>query len=392
MQDMAARVAKPRSSRRVWCAIAVLVAVLVMFVGGSRLMPAHAVSKTEDLIVEVQPSSADAALWSLVRGNLATVDAEAIETGEDPSLAELKTSYDALHQLLAEADTHRSFFKLIGIPGNLAEAFERGSLPQSALFSAAADVTVVGEDEVAKPGTHHVTVTESMTDKEQVLNAVDAFKAAYGALSESERILVSGNMTDFEGLTDEVLTEIARRAGPQADAAQLQLDRRLAASFPDMSAYSNGLLPSEALCAIPWDTRYQLHCSTIDNFSRLNEAYKAEFGTDMPILSGYRPLADQYAVNADSPNMTAIPGTSNHGWGLAVDFDWDVFDSWDAPEVKWMIENGPRYGWRHPSALNWNTDRPEPWHYEFGTMYGGSDSQDFDGPVPEVVYHVKSFG
>lgn len=390
MQRVATKVANTGH----WCRLQTWFAVVLATALGFALFASasHAALTTEDVIVEVQPSSADAALWTLARQTIATVDAEMLEDDSAEGLASLQKAYRALHQTLAEADRHRSFFKLEDIPVSLGEAFEQGTLPQSALFSAAASVATITEAEAAGLDLPRLVATQSMADNTEVMEQVEAFKAALEELDDTDRLLVSGNTAGFEKLPDDQLKSVASRPGTAGEAAQLELDRRLAANFPDMSGYSNGLLPDDLLCPIPWDTRYQLHCSTMDNFIRLGAAYQQEFGTNLPILSGYRPLADQYAVNADSPNMTAIPGTSNHGWGLAVDFDWDVFDSWDAPEVKWMIENGPRFGWRHPSALNWNTDRPEPWHFEFGTMYGGTDAQDFDGPTPEVIYRVKSFG
>lgn len=56
----------------------------------------------------------------------------------------------------------------------------------------------------------------------------------------------------------------------------------------------------------------------------------------------------------------AVPGTSNHGWGRAVDVgeerDRDATaESLDAATLAWLIEHAPGYGW------SWEL-QDEPWH------------------------------
>jgi LAS superfamily LD-carboxypeptidase LdcB len=61
--------------------------------------------------------------------------------------------------------------------------------------------------------------------------------------------------------------------------------------------------------------------------------------------------------------MAAVPGTSNHGWGLAVDFA-EELDGDAAPEsvspkfVKWLIKNAATYGFS--AEL-----QSEPWHWRY---------------------------
>lgn len=56
----------------------------------------------------------------------------------------------------------------------------------------------------------------------------------------------------------------------------------------------------------------------------------------------------------------AVPGRSNHGWGLAVDFarrnKAGVIVSLDAVTLQWLAEHGPTYGF-------YNTVRSENWHW-----------------------------
>ena len=63
----------------------------------------------------------------------------------------------------------------------------------------------------------------------------------------------------------------------------------------------------------------------------------------------------------------ATPGTSNHGWGRALDFGAGV-NALNSNEQKWMVANAPRFGWVWPS---WARVHPylEPWHYEIGRAH-----------------------
>ena len=61
--------------------------------------------------------------------------------------------------------------------------------------------------------------------------------------------------------------------------------------------------------------------------------------------------------------MAAVPGTSNHGWGLAVDFaeelDGDTQPESVSPKfVKWLIKNAATYGFS--AEL-----QSEPWHWRY---------------------------
>lgn len=68
-------------------------------------------------------------------------------------------------------------------------------------------------------------------------------------------------------------------------------------------------------------------------------------------------------VDGKWPAMAAAPGTSNHGWALAVDFaeetDGDPqAESISSRAVAWLVKNAHVYGW---SA----EDQSEPWHWRY---------------------------
>lgn len=59
----------------------------------------------------------------------------------------------------------------------------------------------------------------------------------------------------------------------------------------------------------------------------------------------------------------AVPGTSNHGWGLALDLA-DGVNSGRGPAWEWLQKNAERFGWHNP---DWAKQARfyEPWHWEY---------------------------
>lgn len=57
-------------------------------------------------------------------------------------------------------------------------------------------------------------------------------------------------------------------------------------------------------------------------------------------------------------SVAAVPGTSNHGWGQAIDF------ATDSPgAISWLAKNGAKFGWSRP-AWTYVAGTVEPWHHE----------------------------
>lgn len=71
--------------------------------------------------------------------------------------------------------------------------------------------------------------------------------------------------------------------------------------------------------------------------------------------SSYRTYAEQvefWNIYLAGGNLAARPGTSNHGWGIAV----DVAEEWMR---SWIDDHGARFGWRKTEAFS------EWWHVNF---------------------------
>ena len=133
----------------------------------------------------------------------------------------------------------------------------------------------------------------------------------------------------------------------------------------DLSGYSNGEVPRELLCPL-WGAEWHvLRADAAATFSAMSKAYAANFGRPICVTDSYRSYEMQVDVHLRKPTITAEPGTSNHGWGTAVDLC-DGVQSFNTTTYRWMQNNAPRFGWFHPSWAEQGGSRPEPWHWEFG--------------------------
>lgn len=132
----------------------------------------------------------------------------------------------------------------------------------------------------------------------------------------------------------------------------------------DTSQYGNGMIPPSALCPLWGTAGHRLRADAAYAFDRLSRAYAQQFGEPICVTDSYRDYAAQVDLYARKPELAAVPGTSNHGWGAATDLCGGI-ESFDAETHRWMTANAPAYGWFHPSWAQASGSRPEPWHWEF---------------------------
>jgi flagellar motility protein MotE (MotC chaperone) len=127
--------------------------------------------------------------------------------------------------------------------------------------------------------------------------------------------------------------------------------------------FPNGLIPDKYLCPLPQEGE-QLRADAAIAFYKLNASYKRRFGRDMCVTDSYRSLPDQQRVYSQRPGFAAVPGSSNHGKGQALDLCGGIENAGSA-QFNWLEANSKKYGWFHPS---WAYSNPyEPWHWEYGT-------------------------
>lgn len=137
----------------------------------------------------------------------------------------------------------------------------------------------------------------------------------------------------------------------------------------------NGKYSAELLGSV--DTKYStagvILTDLVSDYNNLAKAFYEKFKTKLPLGQGYRPYEEQSQiyhnpakVNAKGQKLGAVPGTSNHGWGVA--FDWNTTDKngvkgFNSETYKWMLANAPTYNFENPSWAVEGGSKEEPWHF-----------------------------
>ena len=108
--------------------------------------------------------------------------------------------------------------------------------------------------------------------------------------------------------------------------------------------------------------------------------FKGNGGNYGIITSVFRDYDKQVAVKKEYGSGAATPGSSPHGWGVAVDFQFykkdgtqigntkntaSSFNSSNNPALKWLLDNSYVYGWVLPYSLRDQVGLDEHWHFEY---------------------------
>ena len=176
--------------------------------------------------------------------------------------------------------------------------------------------------------------------------------------------------------------EAARKAAEEAERQNgMSSGRAISGSLAERYGGVSGKIDESELTtiALPYHSGGTVHAKfqkeAGEQFAKLNEAYKARWGTDMIITDHYRPYDVQVSLKArynaqGKGHLAATPGKSNHGWGMAVDMGNAVGGGFRTEQYQWMMENAPQYGWINPSWAREGSKKAEYWHWE----YLGSDA------------------
>ena len=165
------------------------------------------------------------------------------------------------------------------------------------------------------------------------------------------------------------LTRTRRAAGAAGAGSGATKDNRVTGQVGSCAGgaveqYPNGQIPVAVLCPL-WGAPGYLRADAAFAYDRLSHAYAAQFAVPICLTDAYRTYATQVDLYARKPGLAAMPGTSNHGWGTAVDLCGGI-QSFATAQHDWMLINAPLYGWFHPGWAEPGGSRPEPWHWEFG--------------------------
>jgi hypothetical protein len=123
-------------------------------------------------------------------------------------------------------------------------------------------------------------------------------------------------------------------------------------------AAANGRLPDSALVVIPGG---RMEKAAGASWLRLREKIGKETGVwicPTSTRTAYRPYADQVffwnEYKRGRGNLAAYPGTSNHGWGVAVDVP-------QSRMAELINKYGASYGWQK----RWSDAPSEWWHFKY---------------------------
>lgn len=122
-----------------------------------------------------------------------------------------------------------------------------------------------------------------------------------------------------------------------------------------LMGYGNGRIPAAELAPAGVGA-HRLWPPAAEAFAALRSSAAAD-GVVIGVTDSYRTYDQQVDVAArkglySQGGLAAKPGTSNHGWGMAVDLDLD-------PDAQaWMRANARTFGFVESVPR-------EPWHWEF---------------------------
>lgn len=137
-----------------------------------------------------------------------------------------------------------------------------------------------------------------------------------------------------------------------------------------------------------------------------SNGFKGNSGTYAYINSGFRTYENQVATKKKYGSSAATPGSSPHGWGIAIDFQYfdksgniiSNYNSSKKPNVSvgydftknesivWLLDNSYRFGWIIPPSLRDNTGLEEFWHWE----YHGRAAKCILGTNTNIKGHIVS--
>jgi hypothetical protein len=125
---------------------------------------------------------------------------------------------------------------------------------------------------------------------------------------------------------------------------------------------SGWLTPVRSSCRVYWEAAVSIN-------AMITQA--AKDGVTLTPTSCYRDYAGQVAARESwcaqgACHMAAEPGTSNHGWGKAIDFaEGNQPMTYESPGYRWLLTWASYYGWMHPKVMKEDGPVPEPWHWEW---------------------------
>ena len=175
---------------------------------------------------------------------------------------------------------------------------------------------------------------------------IAGLQATLNSLTPARPPAAVGPASTFGQVLDQAVADLAPVGRPALTADGVPAD---------LAAYGNGRIPAAALTPVG-GTGHRLWAPAAQAFEQVLAAAAAD-GVTIGITDSYRTYDVQVDVVRrkglySEGGLGAAPGTSPHGWGMAVDLDLD------ASAQAWMRANAGRFGFTE------DTPR-EPWHWAY---------------------------
>lgn len=147
---------------------------------------------------------------------------------------------------------------------------------------------------------------------------------------------------------------------------------------------ANGQLPASMLSAI--GQGLFLEKEAAESFSALRAYVRRKAGHTLTLNAAYRTLAKQeylysgYIRRLPGFNLAAVPGTSNHGWGLAIDLQTPL-------DRTCVDQHGKPFGW----AKVWSDAPTEFWHIKFNPQVWRQNRSSLIDPLVPLLDDEKQW-
>lgn len=230
------------------------------------------------------------------------------------------------------------------------------------------------------------TSPAEVADVHQALReAADGVEEATGAVTRSHQSWIDRENTRRTAINDQRVEDheaAVTAAWESYAAANLEFAAARSNGWSGAPASldgANGRIPRDDLCELSFAPGHYLQCDAADALTDADAAYFDETGRHLVMTDSYRSYGLQVTTRARKPSTAAMPGTSNHGWGMAVDLN--------PASAAWLSDNGAEFGWIRPDWAEPSGAKPESWHLEYVAPEVGGFVEPQE---PELLPLVKS--
>lgn len=229
------------------------------------------------------------------------------------------------------------------------------------------DAMVARADLARAQGSTTEVLREATAARVRAQGSVRSVEQLTADAAASERALAA-RIAALRAQADRAAKKLAdassRLQGAQRRAARSRAGSVVGSCNGGSTGGANGFLDRSALCPLDGAPGHALRADAAAAFNRLTAAALADRGARLCVNDSYRSYAGQVSVFRRMPRLAAVPGTSRHGLGVAVDLGCGA-ERFGSSTYRWLKSNAGRFGWVHPAWAEPGGALPEPWHWEY---------------------------